>query len=181
MKINFSKRTLSVILSCAVALLGMNTTVFAANNSWSATNCGEEQWGEVDNIIVASIDDLLVQVDSQTVDVDEEYRILSGEYETEYPDVSFCAYFWVNLGYNTDGSLRITSINDWGIIWDLGILPSINGIIPSSTMTTPYYWGAYNHLINSRVTIELRTSSLLEPLVTETHSVTAYLYDNITL
>lgn len=114
MKIIFSRRTLSVMLICAVVLLGMNTTAFAANNSWTVASRGEEQWGEVDNIIVSSIDDLLVQVDSQTVDADEEYRILSGEYKTEYPDVSFYAYFWVNLGYNADGSLRVTSINDWG-------------------------------------------------------------------
>lgn len=100
MKIIFSRRTLSVMLICAVVLLGMNTTAFAANNSWTVASRGEEQWGEVDNIIVSSIDDLLVQVDSQTVDADEEYRILSGEYKTEYPDVSFYAYFWVNLGYN---------------------------------------------------------------------------------
>lgn len=123
---------------------------------------------------------MLSKIDTQSLDVSEVYQILSPEYGTEYPDLTFKASFWVTIGTNSDGSYRVNSIEKYEVIWFFGYLSVADSVIPTYSMTQPYYWGTNNNYITSKVTVSLRLAGSYTPFSTETYTVTAALADSIT-
>jgi hypothetical protein len=164
------------------AFLCVYTTAFAMDEEIvipvdTEVLIGEKIENVQQNVVSITIDDLLQQLGEQDIVSGGEYVIVTPTYQADYPGLKFNAYFDVTVECNSDSTYSIVSINDWGVAFDFGNYALADGIKINYSMTTPYYWGN-NDRVSSRVTIELRTSGLLDPFSTKTYSVTAKLSDN---
>ena len=161
-KNNFKRIIAFTVLTAVLAFSFADTAAYAAEPG--ITGAEEER------IFTVSLDELLSQT-GQTLRTDEPYKIVSPKYKTNYNGLTFCVYFWVTIGTDSDGSYRVSGITDWGVSWNYGFIPSFLNIIPSHSMTAPYYWGVNNDHMSSKVNVELTMDGYLVYSKTQTVTV----------